>query len=134
MLIDGLIDTNSAQAVQSVQLDIGGEDIIAVSNWDEEIEDVSFILFISFWSLCLPLPVSIPPVSVCFPVLIGHFQMSCMHFALCQILSLLAECFQLFLIVMADFLILSRNPCQSLHNEEEFFSAGGTMSFESGAH
>ena len=117
MLVDGLINTDSAQTVQSIQLDIGGKDMdggIAISDWDEEIKDISFILFIPFWPSCLPFPVSVPPVSVCFPVLIGCFQMSCMCLTLCQVLSSLAEYFQLFLIVAADFLILLHNsvsPC-----------------------
>ena len=108
--------------------------VVAVSDWDEEIEDVSFIFFIPLGSLCLPFPVSVPPVSFRFPVLIGCFQASHMCLALCQILSSLMEYFQLFLIVVADFLVLLRNSCQSLHNEEEFLSSRGTVSFESSAH
>ena len=137
MPVDGLVDASSAQAVQPIQFDIGGEDmdgVSTISNLDEEIEDISFVLFIPFRSLLLSLPVSIPPVSVRFPVLISCFQTSCMHLMLCQIFSLLAEYFQLFLIVMADFLILLCNSCQSLHDEEEFFSPRGTMSFKSSTH
>ena len=68
MLVDGFINTDSAQAVQSVQLDIGGEDmdgIITIRDWDEEIEDISFILFIPFRSSCLPLPVSVCHRAAC---------------------------------------------------------------------
>ena len=137
MPVDGLIDTNGAQAVQSIQLDIGGKDmdgVIAISDWDEEIKDISFVFLIPFWSSCLLFPVSVPPISVCFPVFVGHFQMSRMHLMLCQVLSSLAEYFQLFLIVVANFLILLCNSCQPLHDEEKFFSSGGTMSFESSTH
>ena len=135
--VDGLVDTNGAQAVQSVLFYVGGEDMdgmIAVSDWNEEIKDISFIFFVPFQPLRLPVPGSIPPVCVCLPVLVGFFQMSCVHLALCQILSLLAEYFQLFLIVTADFLILSCNSHQSLHNEEEFFFSQGAVPFESSAH
>ena len=137
MLVDGLVDADSAQAIQSIQLDIGGKDmdgVITISDWDEEIEDVSFILFISLGSSCLPLPVSVPSVHVLLPVLIGCFQTSCMCLTLCQILSSLAEYFQLFLIVAANFLILLCHSCQSLHNEEEFQSTWGAVSFESSTH
>ena len=137
MSIDGLVDADGAQTVQPVQLDIGGKDmdgVVSISDWDEEVKDISFIFFIPLGSLCLSFPVSIPPVSVYFPVLIGCFQMSHVCLMLCQVLSLLLEYFQLFLIVVADFLILLRNSCQSLHDEEEFLSSGGTVSFESSAH
>ena len=137
MSVDGLIDASSAQAIQPILFDVGGKDMdgmITISNWDEEVKDVSFILFIPLQSLCLPFPGSIPPVSVSLPVLIGFFQMSHMHLMLCQILSLLAEYFQLFLIVMANFLILLSNSCQSLHNELEFLSSGGAVPFKSSTH
>ena len=137
MLVDRLIDANGAQAVQSVKLDIGGKDmdgVITISDWDEEIEDVSFVFLIPFWSLCLPFPVSVPPIGVCFPVFVGCFQMSHMCLMLCQILSLLVEYLQLFLKVVANFLILLHNSCQPLHDEEKFFPSGGTMSFESSTH
>ena len=137
MLVDGLVDADSAQAVQSILFDEGSKDmdgIVTISDWDEEIRDVSFIFFISLWSSCLPLPVSVPSVCVCLPVLVGCFQMSCMHLTLCQILSLLVEYFQLFLIVVADFLILSCHSCQSLRNEEKFLSTWGAVPFKSSTH
>ena len=137
VLVDGFVDANGAQAVQPILFDVGGKDmdgVIAVSDWDKEIKDVSFILFIPLWPSCLPIPVSEPFVIVCLPVLVCFFQVSCMHLTLCQILSSLAEYFQLFLIVVADFLILSCNSCQSLCNEEEFFSSRGAVSFEGSAH
>ena len=127
MPVDGLVDAGSAQAVQPIQFDIGGEDmdgVVSISDWDEEIEDVSFILLIPLGSLCLPLPVGIPPVGILFPMFIGCFQVSCVHLALCQLLPLLLECFELFLIVSADFLIFLCNSCQSLCDEEEFLSSG----------
>ena len=127
MPIDGLVDANGAQAVQSVQFDVGGEDMdgmLAVSDWDKEVEDISFILFIPFGPPCLSLPVIIPSVCVRFPVLVGCFQVSCMRLTLCQILLLLLEYFKLFLIVMADFLVFACNSCQSLCNEEEFLPPG----------
>ena len=108
--------------------------VIAVSDWDEEIEDISFVFLIPLWSSCLPIPVSVPPIGVHFPVLIGHFQMSHVHLTFRQVLSSLAEYFQLFLIVAAYFLILSHNSCQSLCNEEKSFSSRGTVSFESSTH
>ena len=137
MLVDGLIDANGSQAVQSILLDKRGKDmdgLVTVSDWDEEIKDISFVLFIPLWSSCLPLPFSIPSVHVHLPVLIDCFQMSHMHLVLCQILSLLVEYFQLFLIVAADFLILSHHSCQSLHDEEKFLSTWGAVPFESGAY
>ena len=137
MLIDGLVNANSSQTVQSFLFDIGGNDmdgVITVSDWDEEVEDISFIFLIPLWSLCLPVPVGIPPISVSFPVLIGFFQPSHMCLTLCQILPLLLEYFQLSLVVLADFLILVHNSSQSLCNEEEFFPFGGAVPFESSAH
>ena len=134
MSVDGLIDADGAQAVQPIMFDIGGEDmdgLVAISDWDEKVEDISFVLFIALWSSCLPFPVSIPLVSVHLPVLIGCFQMSCMCLALCQIFSSLAEYFKLFLIVVANFLIFSHNSHQSLCNEEEFLSSRGTVPFKS---
>ena len=127
MSIDGLIDTGGAQTVQPIQFDIGGEDmdgVITISDWDEEIEDISFVFLVPLRSLCLSFPVSIPPVSVCFPMLIGCFQMSRMCLALCQTLLSLLEYFKLFLVVMADFLIFLCNSHQSLCDEEEFLSPG----------
>ena len=137
MSIDRLIDTNGAQTVQSILLNVRGEDmdgLVAISDWDEKVEDISFIFFIPLWPPCLSLPVGIPSVSICLPVLVGFFQESCMCLMLCQIFSSLAEYFQLPLIVAANFLILSCNPCQSLHDEEEFFPSRGAVPFESSAH
>ena len=135
--VDGFIDADGTQAVQSIQFDVWGEymhGVVTVGDRDEEVKDVPFIFFISFWSPTLLLPVSIPPVCVLLPVLVGCFQVSPMRFMLCQILSSLLEYLKLLLVVMADFLILSHNSCQSLHNEEEFLSSGGPVSFESGTH
>ena len=135
--VDGLVDANSAQAVEAVQLDVGGEDmhgVIAIRDWDEEIKDVAFILFISFWCLSSPLPLHISSVSVFLPVFIGFFQASHVCLMLCQIFTLLFEYFKLFLIVATDFLIFGCNSSQSLCNEKELFSAWCPVSFESGTH
>ena len=127
MPVDGLVNASSAQAVQPIQFDIGGKDmdgVVSISDWDEEIEDVSFVLLIPLGSLCLPLPVGIPPISILFPMLIGCFQVSHVCLMLCQLLPSLLECFKLFLIVLANFLIFLCNSCQSLCDEEEFLSSG----------
>ena len=137
MSIDGLVNTDGAQTVQPFLLDIGGEDmdgVITISDWDEEVKDISFIFLIPLQSLCLLVPIGIPPVSVSFPVLVGFFQLSHMCLTLFQILPLLLEYFQLPLVISADFLILACNSSQSLHNEEELFSPRGAMSFKSSAH
>ena len=126
MPVDGLVDADSAQAVEPIQFDVGGKDmhgVIAIRNWDEEIKDVSFVFFIPFQPLLSSLPIHIPSISVLLPVFVGFFQVSCMHLMLCQVLASLLECFKLFLIVSADFLIFLRNSCQSLRNEEELLSS-----------
>ena len=135
--IDGLIDTDSAQAVETVQLDVGGEDmhgVVTVGDRNEEIKDISFILFIPLWSLPPSLPLRIPPVGVFGPVFVGFFQMSCIHLMLCQIVALLLENLKLFLVVMANFLIFAHNSSQSMHDEEEFLSPRVPMPFESSVH
>ena len=135
--IDRLVDTNGAQAVEPVQLDVGGKDMhgmIAVRDWDEEIKDIAFIFLISFQYLVSPLPFRISSVSIFFPVFIGFFQVSCVHVVLCQILASLFEGLKLLLIVAADLLIFSCNSCQSLCDEEELLPAWCPVSFESGTH
>ena len=137
MPVDGLIDTDSAQAVEAVQFDVGGEDmhgVVTIGDWNEEIKDVSFIFLISLWCLPSSFPLCIPLVSVSGPVLIGFFQASCVHFALCQIIASLFEDLELFLIVAADFLIFARNSSQSVSDEEEFLPPGVPMSFKSSMH
>ena len=126
MPVDRLINADGAQAVEPIQFDVGGKDVhgvIAIRNWDEEIKDVSFVFFIPLWSLFSSLPSCVLSISVLLPVLIGFFQVSCMCLMLCQVLTSLLEYFELFLIVLADFLIFSRNSCQSLHDEEELHSS-----------
>ena len=108
--------------------------MISISDWDEEIEDISLIFFIALWSFSFSIPIGVPPICVCLPVLIGCFQMSCVCLTLCQIFSSLLEYFELFLVVAADFLIFLCNSCQSLCDEEEFFSTWRPMSFESSTH
>ena len=108
--------------------------MVTIGDWDEEIKDVSFIFLITFWSLTLALPCCIPSVHVFLPVFVGSFQVSCARLMLCQIFSSLLEYLELFLIVMANFLIFVCNSCQSLHNEEELLSSRQPVSFESSAH
>ena len=120
--VDRLVDANGAQAVEPIQFDVGGKDmhgVVTIRNWDEEIKDVSFIFFIPLWSLFSSLPSCVLSIGVLFPVLVGFFQMSSVHLMLCQVLALLFECFELFLVVAANFLIFSCNSCQSLRDEEE---------------
>ena len=132
--VDRLIDADSAQAVEAVQLDVGGKDmhgVIAVRDWDEEIKDVAFILFISLRCLSSSLPLYIPPVSVLCPVFVGFFQVSHIRLTLCQFCASLLEYFELFLIVVANFLIFSCNSSQSTCNEDEFLRPRGPVSFKS---
>ena len=127
MPVDGFIDANGAQAVETIQFDVGGEymhGVIAIRDWDEEIKDVSFIFLITLRSSTLLLPLHIPSVHVFLPVFVGCFQVSCVHLTLCQIFSLLLEYFKLLLIVAANFLIFVRNSCQSLCDEEKLLSSG----------
>ena len=137
MPVDRLTNASSAQAVESLELDEGGKDMdgmVAVSDWDEEIEDISFILFISFQPLLLLVPVSKPLVVVSLPVFIGLFKVSGVHLMLCQSLSSLAEHFQLLPIVVTDLFVLLSNTGQALSDMEEFLPPRGTMAFESSAH
>ena len=137
MPINGLINTNGAQAVEPVHFDVWGKDmhsVVTVGDWDEEIKDVAFILLVTLRSSTLLLPFCVPSVCVFLPVLVGGFQVSHTRLMLCQIFSSLLEYFELLLIVMADLLIFACNSCQSLHNEEELLSPGQPMSFESSAH
>ena len=117
--------------------DIGGKDmygVIAISDWEEEITDISFIFLVPLWSLLLLVPVSKSFVIVCLPMFIGFFQASHICLMLCQIFCLLLEYFQLFVVAPGDFCILLCNSCQSLGNVEELLSAGRFMSFKSCAH
>ena len=135
--IDGLVNANSAQAVEPIHFDVGGEDmhgVIAIRNWDKEVKDIAFIFLISLRCLASPLPLCVPSVGIFFPVLIGFFQASRLCFMLCQIFTSLFEGLELFLIVMADLLIFSHNSHQSLCDEEEFLPAWCPVSFESGTH
>ena len=137
MLIDGLVNTSGAQAIQSIQFDVGGKNVhgvVTVRDGNEEVKDVPLVFFIPLWSSTLLLPLSVSLVHVFLPVLVGGFQVSRMCLMLCQIFSSLLEYFKLFLIVVADFLVLARNSCQSLCNEEEFLPFGCPMSFESSAY
>ena len=109
-------------------------DVVTIDDGDEEIKDVSFILLVPLQSSLLLIPICEFFVVVCFPVFVGFFQMSCMHFMLCQIFSSLAEYFQLFLVIAADFLILSHNSCQPLFNEEELLPPWGAVAIESSAY
>ena len=123
--IDGLVDANGAQTVQSIHLDVWGKDmhgVVSIRDWNEEIKDISFVFFIALWPSTLPLPVCISSVCVFLPMFVGCFQVSHACLMLCQIFPSLFEYFELLLIVMADFLIFARNSCQSLCNEEKLLS------------
>ena len=135
--IDGLVNANGAQAVETVQLDIWGKDVhgvVTVRDQDEKVKDISFIFFVPLWGLPSSLPLHIPPVGVLSPVLVGFFQASCICLMLCQIVALLLENLELFLVVVADFLIFACNSSQSMCNEEEFLPPGVPMPFESSVH
>ena len=137
MPIDRLINADGAQAVEAIQLDIGGEDmhgVVTIGDWDEEIIDVSFVFLIPLWCLPPSLPLHIPPVSVFSPVLVGFFHASCVHLALLQIIASLLEDFKLLLVVAANFLIFVCNSSQSMCDEEEFLPPRVPMSFESSMH
>ena len=137
MLVDGFINANGTQTVQSIQFDVGGKyvhGVVTVRDGDEEVEDVPFVLFIPFRHLSSPLPFHISLVSVFCPVLVGFFQASRVCLVLCQIITSLFEDLELFLIVAANLLIFSHNSCQSLHSEEEFLPSWCPVSFESGTH
>ena len=135
--VDGFVDAGSAQAIEAIQLDVGGKDVhgvVTIRDRDKEIKDVSFVFLIPLGCLPSSLPLHIPLVSVLGPVLVGFFQASHVHLMLCQIIALLFEDLKLFLVVMADFLIFVCNLSQSMCNEEEFLPPGVPMSFESSMH
>ena len=135
--VDWLADAGSAQTVQAIVLDERGKDMdgmIAVSDWDEEIRDIAFILFVLLWTPVLLVPICEPLVTVSFPVFIGLFKVSCIHLALCQSFSSLLKYFQLFMVAATDFFILLCNSCQSLSDMEELFPAWGAVSFKSSAY
>ena len=137
MPVDRLIDTNGAQAVKAIQLDVGGEymhGVVTVRDWNEEIKDISFIFLVPLRFLPSSLPLCISLVGVFGPVLVGLFQVSCVCLAFCQIIASLFEDLKLFLIVAANFLILVCNSSQSVCNEEEFLPPGIPMSFKSSVH
>ena len=137
MPIDRLIDANGAQAVEAVQLDVGGKNVhgvVTVGDWDEEVKDISFVFFIPLRGLSSSLPLCIPLVSVFGPVLVGFFQVSRVHLMLCQIIASLLENLELFLVVTADFLVFAHNSSQSMGDEEEFLPPRVPMPFKSSVH
>ena len=137
MPVDRLIDANGAQAVETVQFDVGGKNmhgVVTIRDWDEEVKDVSFILLVPLRGLSSSLPLCVPPVCIFGPVFVGFFQASCVCLMLCQIVTSLFENLKLFLVVTADFLIFARNSGQSMCNEEEFLPPWVPMSFESSMH
>ena len=98
--VDWLANTGSAQTVQAVVLDERGKDMdgmITISDWDEEIRDIAFILFIPLWTPVLLVPICKPLVTVSLTVFIGLFKVSCVCLVLCQSFSSLLEYFQLFI-------------------------------------
>ena len=126
MSVDWLINTSGAQTVQAIVLDERGENMdgmIAVSDWDEEIGDVAFVLFVPLWTSVLLVPICKPLVIVSLPVFVGLFKVSHICFMLCQSFSLLSEYFQLFMVAVTDFSVLLHNSCQSLSDVEELFLA-----------
>ena len=135
--VDWFADASSAQTVQAVMLDERGKDMdgmITVSDGDEEIRDIAFILFIPLWTSILLVPICEPLVIVSFPVFIGLFKVSCICLMLCQSFSSLSEYFQLLMVAVTDFFVLLHNSCQSLSDVEELFPAWGTVSFKSSAY
>src|SRR5580692_4110255 len=135
LTVDGLVLAIRAQAVLSVKLDEGGEDVDgmgAVSNRNKEVGDVPFVLLIS---LRLPLVIGVFPeflIAVRLPVLVGFFQASRVLLTLCQSVCSFFEGSELGAVGLGIDLILSCNSSQSSGNEDEFFPAGA-MSLESGA-
>ena len=137
MPVDGLVDTNSAQAVETIQFDVRGKDmhgVVTVRDRDEKVKDVSFIFLIPFWCPTFPLPLLVPLVSVFGPVFVGFFHVSRICLMFCQFVVSLFEGLELLLIVVANFLIFVHNSSQSVCNEEEFLPPQVPMSFESGVH
>ena len=135
--IDVLIDTNSAQAVETIQLDVGGKDVhgvVTIGDWDEEVKDVSFVLLVPLRGLSSSLPLRVPLVCIFGPVFVGFFQVSRIRLTLCQVIASLFESLELFLVVTADFLIFACNSGQSMSNEEEFLPPWVPMSFKSSMH
>ena len=135
--INRLVDTDSAQAVETIQLDIGGKDVhgvVTVGDQDEEVKDISFVFLIPLRGLPFSFPLRVPPVSVFGPVLVGFFQASHVRLMLCQIVASLLENLELFLVVATNFLIFACNLSQSSCDEEEFLPPGVPMPFESSVH
>ena len=135
--VDWLTDAGGAQTVQAIVFDERGKNMygmVAVSDWDEEIGDVTFILFVPLWTPVLLVPISKPLVIVCLPMFIGFFKVSCICLTFCQSFPLLLEYLQLFMVALTDFFVLLHNSCQSLGNMEEFFLAGRAVSFKSSAY
>ena len=137
MLVDRLVNADGAQAVETVQFDVGGKNVhgvVTIRDRDEEVKDVSFVLLIPLRGLSSSLPLRIPLVCIFGPVFVGFFQASRVHLMLCQIVASLFENLKLFLVVTADFLIFVCNSGQSMCDEEEFLPPWVPMSFESSMH
>ena len=137
VLVDRLVNTNGAQAVETVQFDVGGKNmhgVVTIGDWDEEVKDVSFILLVPLRGLSSSLPLCVPLVCIFGPVFVGFFQASCVRLMLCQIITSLFENLKLFLVVMANFLIFAHNSGQSMCDEEEFLPPWVPISFKSSVH
>ena len=135
--IDGLVDTDGAQAVETIELDVGGEDmhgVVTIRDRNEKVKDISFIFFIPLRGLPSSLPLRVSLVGVFSPVLVGFFQVSHVHLTLCQIIASLFEDLELLLVVTANFLIFACNSSQSMCDEEEFLPPRVPMPFKSSMH
>src|SRR5580693_5504274 len=93
-MVDRLVLTVRTQAVLSVKFDEGGKDVDgmgAVSNWNKEVADATFILLVP---LRLPLVISILLeflVTVRLPVPVCFFKASRVRLTLCQSVCSLFE-------------------------------------------
>ena len=137
MPVDRLVNADGAQAVETVQFDVGGKNVhgvVTIGDQDEEVKDVSFVLLIPLRGLSSSLPLHVPLVCIFGPVFVGFFQVSRVCLTLCQIVASLFENLELFLVVAADFLIFVCNLGQSMCDEEEFLPPWVPMSFKSSMH
>ena len=70
MPVDRLTNAGGAQAVQSIELDVGGkdmDDMVTIDDRDEKVKDVSFVFLIPFWPSLFCVPLLELLVVVCLP-------------------------------------------------------------------